>query len=281
LESPTASVPAPLPPPNTGPNGTLVGATAQQQLEAAQLDLQQLQTRLTPEHPDVVRARRKVTDLQKKADEEALARPLTSAVVASPAELLRQRRLADAKAELEKMDKQIADKNDAEQKLRGIMGIYQKRIEAAPARDGELTELTRDYRTLQTMYTSLLAKKEDSKVAANLERRQIGEQFKILDAARLPERPTSPNRQQLHLVGVGIAVCVGLALAALMEYLDKSLRSEMDVRAALNLVVLAGVPVLQGPGRTSEHRWKVVAFSAAVLLVAAAGTAAVVWRVWR
>ena len=281
LESPTASVPAPLPPPNTGPNGTLVGATAQQQLEAAQLDLQQLQTRLTPEHPDVVRARRRVTDLQKKADEEALARPLTSAVVASPAELLRQRRLADAKAELEKMDKQITDKNDAEQKLRGNMGIYQKRIEAAPARDGELTELTRDYRTLQTMYTSLLAKKEDSKVAANLERRQIGEQFKILDAARLPERPTSPNRQQLHLVGVGIAVCVGLALAALMEYLDKSLRSEMDVRAALNLVVLAGVPVLQGPGRTSEHRWKVVAFSAAVLLVAAAGTAAVVWRVWR
>jgi len=280
-ESPIATTQAPLPVPTTGPNGKLIGATAQQQLEAAQLDLQQLETRLKPEHPDVVHKKREVADLQKKADEEALAHPLTSTALASPAELLRQRRLADAKAELQKVDKQIADKNDAEQKLRANMGTYQKRIEAAPSRDAELTELTRDYHTLQSTYTSLLAKKEDSKVAANLERRQIGEQFKILDAARLPERPTSPNRQQLHLVGVGLAVCIGLALAAFMEYLDKSLRSEMDVRAALNLVVLAGVPILQGPRRRSETRWRVVALSAAVLLVAAVGTAAVVWKVWR
>jgi capsular polysaccharide biosynthesis protein len=161
------------------------------------------------------------------------------------------------------------------------MGNYQKRIEAAPARDAELTELTRDYRTLQTMYTSLLAKKEDSKVAANLERRQIGEQFKILDPARLPERPSSPNRRQLQLVGLGLAIGLGIALAALIEYLDKTLKSEVDVRAALNLVVLAGIPILPEVGRRGERRWKVVAISAAVLLVAAAGTAAVVWKVWR
>jgi polysaccharide chain length determinant protein (PEP-CTERM system associated) len=255
------------------------GATAAQQLESALQELQKLQMTKKDTHPDVVAQKRRIADLQKKADTEALARPVSAP--ASPAELVRKNRIAEAKAELQRLDKQIADKTDAEQKLRGNMGIYQKRIEGIPARDAELTELTRDYRTLQATYTSLLAKKEDSKIAANLERRQIGEQFKILDPARLPERPTSPNRQQLHMMGIGLAVGLGLVLAALIEYLDKTLKSEMDVRAALNLVVLAGIPVLPGPTTRGDRRWKVVAISAGVLLVAAAGTAAVVWKVWR
>ena len=49
----------------------------------------------------------------------------------------------------------------------------------------------RDYTTLQAQYTGLLGKSQDAKVAANLERRQIGEQFKLLDPARLPQRPKS------------------------------------------------------------------------------------------
>ncbi len=260
-------------------DGLPVGATAAQQLEAAQASLQGLQMKFKESHPDVLRQKRLIADLQKKVDAEALARPLSAPATAG--ELLKKSRLASLKEEVAKVDKQIADKTEAEQRLRGSMGNYQKRIESAPARDAELTELTRDYHTLQTMYTSLLAKKEDSKVAANLERRQIGEQFKILDPARLPERPSSPNRRQLQLVGLGMAVGIGIALAALIEYLDKTLKSEMDVRAALNLVVLAGIPILPDAKRHGERRWKVVAISAAVLLVAAAGTAAVVWKVWR
>ena len=65
-----------------------------------------------------------------------------------------------------------------------MMAGYQASVDAVPTRESELIELTRDYETLQSIYTSLLSKREDSKIAANLERRQIGEQFKILDPAR-------------------------------------------------------------------------------------------------
>jgi polysaccharide chain length determinant protein (PEP-CTERM system associated) len=260
-------------------DGLPIGATAAQQLDAAQASLQGLQMKMKDTHPDVQRQKRLIAELQKKVDAEALARPVSAPATA--AETFKKNRLAEARAELQKVDKQIADKTEGEQKLRGAMGTYQKRIESAPARDGELTELTRDYRTLQSMYTTLLSKKEDSKVAANLERRQIGEQFKILDPARLPERPTSPNRRQLQMMGMGVAVGLGIVLAGLIEYLDKTLKSEMDVRAALNLVVLAGIPILPDVKRRGDRRWKVVAISATVLLVAAAGTAAVVWKVWR
>jgi polysaccharide chain length determinant protein (PEP-CTERM system associated) len=257
------------------------GATAAQQLEVAQTTLQALLLKFKDTHPDVQTARRRVAELEKKADQEAIARPVTSAAPLTPAEISRRNRLAEMKSTLEQLDRQIALRTENEQKLRATMGIYQKRIEAVPERDAELTELTRDYRTLQVAYTNMLSKKEDSKVAANLERRQIGEQFKILDPARLPERPSSPNRQQLHLMGIGLGVGLGVALAALIEYLDKTLRSEMDVRAALNLVVLAGIPILPEAVGRRNGRWRVVAISAAVLLMAAAGTAVVVWKVWK
>jgi polysaccharide chain length determinant protein (PEP-CTERM system associated) len=285
-ESPDAAPPMPptptRPPAQIGPDGLPVGATAAQQLEAAQAALQGMQTRLTPQHPDILRMKRVIADLQKKADAEALALPVSPAgPVMTPAERLKKSRIAEMKAEIEKIDKQLAARQEVEQRLRASMVTYQKRLDAAPGRDSELTELTRDYRTLQTTYTSLLAKKEDSKVAANLERRQIGEQFKILDPARLPERPTSPNRPQLQSMGLAAGIGFGVALLALIEYLDKTIKSEADVMAALNLLVLATVPVLPEVGDRFARRRRAIAVSATVLLTAAVGAAAVAWRVWK
>ena len=82
--------------------------------------------------------------------------------------------------------------------LRDVVADYQAKLDAVPTRESDLVELTRDYDTLQTTYQSLLAKREDSKLAANLERRNIGEQFKVLDPARVPERPFSPNRLMIR-----------------------------------------------------------------------------------
>jgi protein tyrosine kinase modulator len=285
-ESPDPQLTPPPPPPApalpVGADGLPVGATAAQQLEQAQATLQQMQTRLTPQHPDILRMKRIITDLQKKADAEALARPVSPGVpTISPTERLRKNRLAEMKAELEKIDKQIAARTELEQRLRGQMTVYQKRIEAAAGRQGDLTELSRDYQTLNSMYTSLLAKKEDSKVAANLERRQIGEQFKILDPARLPERPTSPNRSQLQSMGLMAGIGVGVVLMGLIEYLDKTFKSEGDVTAALNLLVLATVPILPEVGYRVARRRKIIAMSATVLVTVVVGAAALAWRAWK
>ena len=102
------------------------------------------------------------------------------------------------------------------------------------------------------MYQGLLAKKQESQISANLERRQIGEQFRILDPARLPARPFTPNRPRFYGMGVVAGFGVGLALALLLEYLDRTLRSEDDVRVAIGLPVLATVPLIQ-PRRAPAH----------------------------
>ena len=52
----------------------------------------------------------------------------------------------------------------------------------------EAETLAIEYEVQQTTFKDLLTKIDESRIAANLERRQIGEQFKLLDPARLPER---------------------------------------------------------------------------------------------
>jgi polysaccharide chain length determinant protein (PEP-CTERM system associated) len=291
-----ASIPLPAPPTQftTVPRGSGGAATsggtgggddqagtAAERLQAGEAALGALQLRLKPEHPDVVRMKRAVAELRKRAEAESAAtQPLTSSgETIPPAETQRRSRLSEAKAELENVDRQIAAKLVEEKRLRGVMAEYQKRLEATPTRESELTELMRDYDTLQQSYRSLLTKKEDSQIAANLERRQIGEQFKILDPARLPERPFSPDRPRFYLMGLAAALGVGLGLAALMEYFDRSMRSEEDVRVALNLSVLATIPVIAGASVTNGSR-RAIAISVTVG-AAVVGAVALAWRLLR
>ncbi len=258
---------------------TAPAGTAADQLRAAEATLQGLSLRLKPEHPDVLRQKRIVAALQRRVDNEAGARPVAAAAAPlTPAEEMRQNRLRDAKAEMENVDRQVLTKNAEEQRLRGVLTNYQQRIEAAPAREAELSDLTRDYETFQQNYRSLLVKKQESQVAANLERRQIGEQFKTIDAARLPEKPSSPDRPKLYAMGLVAALAVGLLFAGVAEYRDNALRSEADVKLVLNLFVLATVPVLepvQPIGR--RRRLLAVSMTAGVVL---AGVAAAAWKLF-
>jgi polysaccharide chain length determinant protein (PEP-CTERM system associated) len=249
--------------------------SAAAQLRVAQDQLRAMELRLKPEHPDILRARRTIAELQERADEEAAAGPVSDL---SP-DGVRRTRLDDMRTELENLDKQITFKTAEEKRLRGVIGQYQQRIEATPTRESELVDLMRDYGTMQGAYQSLLAKKQDSQISTNLERRQIGEQFKILDPARLPTRPFSPNRPRLYLMGIVGGFAFGLTLVALLEYLDRRLRSEEDIRAVLNLPVLATIPWIH---ETSEQRrGHVVAISVSAATMILVGAVVIAWRILR
>lgn len=276
LQAPPPSVtPAPAAP---GELISLTGIGARAQVEEARKALVGMQTRLKPAHPDVLALKRLIGDLEKKAAAEG-ASPGAATASLTPQQAAQQGRLSELRTDLESIDRDIAHKLAEEQRLRGVVAEYQRRAESAPARESDLVELMRDYDTLQKIYSSLLAKKEESKIAANLERRQIGEQFKILDPARLPERPHSPNRQRIDLLGAFVALAVGLGLAALMEYRDSSFRSEQDIVTCLAMPVLAAVPrVTTSAEARSYGRRRLLAGVVAGAATVVAGIALVAWR---
>jgi polysaccharide chain length determinant protein (PEP-CTERM system associated) len=281
--SPEATaVAAAMAPAPAAPGDPLVG-TAVQQLESARQTLRQLELRLKPEHPDVVRMKRTIANLEQKADTEAALRVLIpnapSTVAIAPAEVSRQNRLKELKTEVDNLDRQLARKEEDERQLRKVVVGYQGRIEGTPARESDLTELMRDYDTLQKSYTTLLTKREDSKVSADLERNQIGEQFKVLDVARMPEKPDSPNREKIDLIGAVIGLAIGFGLIGLLEFSDSTLKSDDDVMTALKLPVLAMVPVLaeSTPRKAfAMHRWRLMAIASALTMIAAMGL--LVWK---
>ena len=250
LENEPEQLPAAPPVAVVTPEGAK-GGTATQQLAAAKEMLTAMLMRLKPEHPDIGRMRRLIQDLEQRAQDEALRVPLSTAEAKSPAVLARERRISEIKYVLSELARHIATQQQEEARLRGVAQTYQARIEATPTRESEMIEITRDYGTLQSLYASLLQRREDAKIAANLERRQIGEQFEVLDPARLPERPFSPDRRGMNLMGMGIGFGLGLAIVALLEYRDRSFKTDDEVKQVLSLPVLAIVPLMRS---TAEQR---------------------------
>ena len=257
-------------------------------LEAARAALRDEERRHTKGNPTYDKIAARVAQLEREAEEERAANATLGPAVATvtPANRIlaqRQKDLDEAKLALEATRREITSYTNQQAQLKGQIAQYQRRIEAAPVRDTELIELTRGYASLRSQYESLSAKKLDSQVSANLERRQIGEQFRIIDPARLPEKPTSPNRERLYLISIILSMLVGLGCAAGAEYLDRGMRSEDDVRLALALPVLATIPVIGTPKKKKWFRRKAVVASAAaaVVLSAGAGAAWVALRVLR
>jgi uncharacterized protein involved in exopolysaccharide biosynthesis len=166
--------------------------------------------------------------------------------------MARQNRLSEMRTELESVKAGIAHKEQQQQQLRDTLAVYKARIEVVPTRESDLVGLTRDYQTLQNMYTSLLAKKEEAKISSELDRRQVGEQFKVLDPANLPTRPFSPDRR-LIFAGSLLGPIVGLVLAWWLESQDATLRSEDEVTLVLGLPVLAALPDIPAEPRSRRR----------------------------
>jgi protein tyrosine kinase modulator len=246
--------------------------TAGDQLQRAEAALEDMRSTLTEQHPDIVAMKQTISELRKRKEAESVRHDEPSG--ASAADTILRGRLEDLRAELSAVERQIGDKAAEAERLGGVLLTYQKRIDDAPTREAELAALSRDYDTLQQTYRGLLAKKQESGIAADLERQDIGAQFKVLDPARLPEEPVGPNRMRLYALAVLGGFAIGLIVATTFERFDRALRTCDDVRAALRLPVLAAIPVVSTRPRSLRRAATVVSVEMAL----GAGIAALAWR---
>ena len=215
------------------------GAVAPQ---AQQLELQQLQTQLadlkaryTDDYPDVVSTQRKVNELERKM---AQAPVTSSAPVSSAPKPTDSLSVQQMRAQLHAMEQGIAQKKRDQAEIQAQLRTYQDRVASSPAVEEEYKSITRDNQTAQAFYDDLLNKLNQSKMATDLERRQQGEQFRVMDEPNLPESPSSPKRSVFIMGGVLIGLGLGLSIVALLEYLDTAIRSERDIWAFTKLPTL-------------------------------------------
>ena len=219
--------------------------------DASTMRFKEMQTRLvnmegryTANHPDVVRLRAEIERMRKtlpsKQAEDGAGGENPEVVSQDPEEVQLASRLKSLDMALQNAQREQAE---LKKKIRRLQG----RVNVSPVREQQYTDVTRDHGVAKAQYDSLLQKRNDAEIAANLERRQQGQRFRILDPPSLPASPSEPNRPMLHLAGIGFGLLVGLGFAGLLEIKSASLWSPKDVTYYLNLPTVATIPRIQTP----------------------------------
>ena len=195
-----------------------------------------LTSHYTADYPDVQAIRRKIADLRRSIAENPVPGSTKTAapVRESPAVL-------QMRAQMRAIDQAIATKRKEQSDIQANIRMYQERIQSSPEIAAEFKSLTRDYQTAQAFYDDLLTKMNQSKMATDLEKRQEGEQFRVMDEPNLPDAPTSPKRSVFVAGGFAAGLGLGLLIVALLEYKDTAMRSERDVWAFTKLPTLASI----------------------------------------
>jgi polysaccharide chain length determinant protein (PEP-CTERM system associated) len=222
----------------------------QDQLNAARAALNSVEARYTPNHPDVLKAKDEVASLQKKYDAAISASDAPKADVRKSSSL-EPPEVQKLRAQLKGYEISINQLTHEHKRLQGMVQRFQGQLQLAPAVEEQFKNLTRDYQTALQFYNDLLAKKSQASMATDLERRQQGEQFLVMDAANLPEKPSWPNRPLIALGGLGGGLLIGIGLALLFEAKDQSLRTDSDILSLLKVPILAQIPIAGKPGYVS------------------------------
>jgi len=231
---------------------TSAGAPVQtSQAEQAELDRlltrrDDLTARYSEDYPDVRSVNRQIADLQAQMAKEADApqsAPAAPTAVPNRADSVTVQNL---RASLAQIRAAIQNKRKQQESIEEQIRSYQGRVQSTPQVAEQYKELTRDYQTTLDSYQALLVQSQKADEATDMEHRQEGEMFTVLDQANLPDEPTFPKPLVFAGGGLAAGLGLGLVIAGLLEYRDTALRTERDVWAFTQLPTLAVIAWLSG-----------------------------------
>ncbi|HEX5065733.1 MAG TPA: Wzz/FepE/Etk N-terminal domain-containing protein [Myxococcota bacterium] len=209
-------------------------ASPGRRLELLKLSLTDLRSRgYTEKHPDIVKVKAELAELEKTVAElkEKGAADPTGSLMEQTAQASLQRatlRKSQAEQEIERLQ-------DAADEVQAL-------ISATPAVTEQLDGLAREYEHLFTSFQDFSKRQLEASVQAQLERRQLGEQFRVIEAAFIAPEPSSPNRTVIIALGGVFGLFLGAGLALLLEVRDRSPHDARQLQSRLDLPVLATIP---------------------------------------
>jgi polysaccharide chain length determinant protein (PEP-CTERM system associated) len=239
----------------------------------------------TPDHPDVRKLKKQIE--KEEARESALAAavaaaepaavsvdttpqppPLTRAAAPQPVNHVNP----VIQSQLSTLDAEIAKHKEESQRLSQSVLAYQAKLSAIPVREQEITQLVRDYEISRAHYSQLLGQQLSAETATQLEIRQKGEKFEVLDPGQVAERPSRPNRALINSAGSAAGLILGILLAVGTELLGVSITSAEDILAAVNVPVLEVIPlILTRVDRRRRMKQMLFASASAVVTALAVG----------
>jgi polysaccharide chain length determinant protein (PEP-CTERM system associated) len=215
--------------------------------------LEDLSAKYTQNYPTVVQLRREVQQLDEKIatiEEGGLASiDNNTNRTGLPLRLRKARRergeIGRLRAQVRSLDLDLLAWKREQEEIQRASDAIQEKVARLPQREQEMIALTRDYNNLRKSYDDLMRKKLSATVSQNLEERQKGEQFQVLDPPVLPTVPFAPERMKILMMGFMAALAFGFGGAIGLEMMNPTLRGTKDFKYFFELPILASIPIIQ------------------------------------
>lgn len=250
------------------------GDTTQLERELAERrgELSAVEKRYSPDHPDVNRLRRSVASLERRVSQAqasgTVRGPLESTQADNPAYIQLQARLQAARTDLRGLE-------DTEKELQEKLEKYEQRLIQTPEAEREYRALSRNYENAQLKYRETKDKLMQAELSESLERERKGERFSLIEPPLLPEKPVSPNRPAILLLGLIFSFAGGVGTAALGESMDQTVRDARDLTRLTQARPLGIITHIAAEEEGHAARRRKVFLAVLLVLAGAAALAAV------
>jgi succinoglycan biosynthesis transport protein ExoP len=258
LQSLVASSPSVVDLDNTG---STANTGLEEQLERLQGEMDQLRTRYGPSYPDV---------LSKAADIESVKQKITELEKQGKAPATSGKHNPAVEGQITQVDEEMRRHQSRQAELESLIKFHEAAIQSIPGAQEQLTAATNDLAVTSDRYKRLEDRKFGADMFSDVEARQQGERFVLLDPAQPPEHPSFPNRPLIDGIGAGAGLAIALFLVVMLEIFDSTVKTERELRERLKAPVLGEIPRLSTKSQNRRRRlW--AALAATVNLVLALG----------
>jgi len=243
------------------------------ELERQQVEIELLHLRAghSDRYPDIVHLKRRLDDISAE---------LNSLPPDVPGDGSISNEVSATSVRLELLDKELKRLKGEQARIQSQIASYQAKIDAAPLREQQLIELSRNYDVSKQHYQALLDKSFNIEMAASLEQKQKGERFTVLDPARVPEKPVKPRRKLLLAFSALLSLVLPCLFALGRDVWKNAIASESELKLLIppGVRIVGLVPRIETAGdRRRDAQMGVAAIAISLLL--SASTAWLVWKI--
>lgn len=240
--------------------GEIMRTPMDSRIQQQNLLLDQLLSKLTNRHPEVVQARALLTTLEAqkrqwiaRAKKDGTAGALTgyTGVSNSPVYQGMRTMLAETDANIAQLLVRVAEFQQRKDAL-------EEKVNNIPVVETELKQLDRDYQVIATQHAALLKRRESAMLSQSAEQQGNDVSFRVIDPPYVPLKPSEPNKLLLNAVVLFLAVGAGIALALLMSLIRPVVIDPRSLVKLTNLPLLGSVSLVASP---AERRETLIAYS--------------------
>ena len=206
-------------------------------IQGLELQLKELVARgFTERHPDMISLKAELASNRRGVSEARAAKEENEDLV--PQSFGEQ----NADAERQRSKLHVASLEQEVERISLHLDQLRAHVVATPRVAEKMEAFERQRVQLASSLKGFSSLRLEAAVQADLERRQLGERFRILESAYPPREISSPNRGLILILGLLFGLTIGVVVGLVAEGTDPSFHQERDLQSSVGIPVLAVIP---------------------------------------